>query len=387
MSAAEAEPLSLEGKQVAFTGKLATMTLAEAAELVQSRGGRLGRQVGRDTAVLVVGQEGLPLTRKGGLTAKLEKAHKLQDAGELLILSEDDFFTRLGLMGQATDVRRLYNTGQLCRLLGVGRDQLRAWLRAGLIGPAATVQDVPFFDFRQATATKTLLSLARAGVTTGQVRRSLERLGRYMPGLEYPLEKLALLDRGGELLFRLENGQLAEPSGQIHFDFPAATSPATVEVATAPWTVQQLWQAGLTSETAGRLEESAEAYREALRLGGPDAQLCFNLGNVLAKRGQPARAAERFWQAVELQPDYSEAWNNLGLVLVELGELPEAVRAYREALKSDPAYGNAHYNLADALEQVGRFQEARAHWQTFLRLEPSGDWAAYAKARVAQEPR
>src|SRR5439155_19278543 len=132
----------LQGQQVAFTGRLATMTRSEAAALVASFGGQFTPSVHRQTAFLVVGQEGLPLTKRGGLTNKLRKARGLRATGKPIILAEQDFFERLGLSERSSDVHRLYSMAQLCRLLRVSRDRLRAWVRGGLIPPRETARGV-----------------------------------------------------------------------------------------------------------------------------------------------------------------------------------------------------------------------------------------------------
>lgn len=381
--ATETGTLCLKGKHVAFTGKLATMTRAEAAELVAARGGRCVGRISRDTHFLIIGQEGLPLTRKGGLTAKLARARKLQATGRITILSEEDFFHRLGVAEQTEDVHRLYSMVQLCRAIGVGRDRLRSWVKAGLLGPVKSIQGVAFFDFRQATVTRTLMSLAKAGVTTSRIRRSLDRLASCVGDIDYPLANLALLERDGSILVRLDDGQLAEPTGQIRFDFTADSPSPTVRAEPRRLTADEWWEAGLAAEEAGNLAEAVTAYRHALQAGGPDPQLCFNLGNVLARSGEHAAAAERFSQAVELEPSYAEAWNNLGTVLTELQRSEEALAAYRAAVAADPNYSDARYSLADLLEERGEVLEARSHWQAFLRLEPSGQWANYARRRLA----
>ena len=55
----------LRGKQVAFTGKLASMTRKEAADLVRTYGGRFLAAVNRQTSYLIVGQEE-NIMRRGG---------------------------------------------------------------------------------------------------------------------------------------------------------------------------------------------------------------------------------------------------------------------------------------------------------------------------------
>jgi len=384
MSAVDAD--WLKDKQVAFTGKLASMTRAEACSLVKAYGGIFVTSVSKHTAFLVVGQEGLPLTRKGGLTGKLNKAKRLQWSGSPVILPEEDFFDRLGLAPRSGGVHRLYTTAQLCRLLRVPRDRVRAWIREGLLKPVETVHGVCFFDFQQVTAVKTLADLAESGVKSAQIRRSLEMLGQWMPHVEEPLAHLSLIDSNGQLLFRLAGGQLAEPSGQMQFDFTGDEADAVIVDQTAtlpsPETAQQWWELGCDHEEAGRLREAAQAYRRALLVGGPNATTSFNLGNVLYALNKKGPAAERFRQAVESDPAFAEAWNNLGNVLADLQEFDEALLSYRRALELNPAYADVHYNLADTLEQIERPDEARKHWQTYVRLEPMGPWADYARRRL-----
>src|SRR5262249_29798611 len=115
----------LRGKRVAFTGRLACMTRAEAARLVRAHGGAFSRMVTERTSVLVVGQEGWPLQKDGRLTAKLLKAQNLRRVGHSIqILQEQDFLSRLGL--DSTDgIRRLYTNSQLTKLLGLSRERLR----------------------------------------------------------------------------------------------------------------------------------------------------------------------------------------------------------------------------------------------------------------------
>jgi tetratricopeptide (TPR) repeat protein len=372
----------LAGKEVAFTGRLASLTRAEAAELVRSFGGEHVDDLTRQTAFLVVGQEGLPLSRNGRLTRKLQRARFLQVTGRPVILTEQEFFARLGLAASADGVHRRYTTAQLCRLLRIPRDRLRSWIRHNLIQPIATAHGVGFFDFQQVTAVKTLWDLTRAGVTPGQIRRSLEQLHHWLPDVAEPLAKLAVIERGGRLLFRLDEGQLAEPTGQLQLDFGDEPVPSRAVIESGPRSADDWWELGCDLESRGRLEEAAQAYRQALLAGGPDARLCFNLGNVLYALGQKGQAAERFRQAVELDPAMAEAWNNLGNALAELDQGDEARAAFEEALKRNPVYADTHYNLADLLEQLGRGADARPHWQAYLKLEPVGRWAAYARKRL-----
>src|ERR1700756_4714396 len=123
-------------------------------------------------------------------------------------------------MSQQETIHRVYTLAELSDLLGVPRGRIRAWVRAGLVQPAAEDQGEWQFDFRQITAVKTLAKLTQGGVKVARLRRCLDQLRAWFPDVEDPLARLALLEQEtGHVLIRLEDGQLAEPSGQQHFDF------------------------------------------------------------------------------------------------------------------------------------------------------------------------
>jgi tetratricopeptide (TPR) repeat protein len=364
------------------------MTTHEAAALVQTYGGTFVPSVNRRTSLLVVGQEGWPLRKDGRLTQKLRKARLLQRQTPLVILTEEALLSRLGLASRSDGIRRLYTLAELTRILRVRRDCLRAWMQSGLIRPAQTEHGLCYFDYRQVSGAKTLSALAQAGVTKERLRRSLRQLQAWLPEVEEPLAQLALLESGGKVLVRLEGGRLAEPTGQLVFDFEEAEPPADGNVlSTQPAAAADWFVLAGQHEEAGRLREAVHAYRQALRISGPTAATCFNLGNTLLALGQTEAARQQLCQAVELQPDFVAAWNNLGTVLEELGRWEEARAAYVQALALDPGYADAHYNLADLLETMGRGDAAERHWRAYVQRDADSQWGRHARRRLsATEP-
>jgi len=385
---ASEKPL-LQGQEVAFTGRLASLTRKEAAGLVTDLGGVFVSSPGRRTTLLVMGQEGWPLREDGRLTRKLERARALQDSGQSIsIIPEEEFLERISLSERRENIHRLYTITQLTRILEVPRDRVRLWMRTGLIRPVRMVHHLAYFDFHQVAAARMLCRLTGAGVTAGRIRKSLLALKAWSPGVERSLWQLSLLERQGRILVRLENGQLAEPSGQLLFDFMAEEEPQEPErpplrVDLNPRTAEGWFELALRREDEGELEEAAEAYRRALLLAGPQAELCFNLANVLYELDRKDQAVERFYQALELEPEYVEAWNNLGNALGDLGEQEKAIEAYRRALKVEPGYADAHYNLAETLRQAGREGEARIHWKAYLKQDPGSVWAENVRQQLA----
>lgn len=387
--AADAKPLA--GHKIAFTGRLASMTRKEAAGLVRSYGGEWQPTVTRFTSMLVVGQDGWPLGPDGRLTHKLQKARRLQRLRSIAICSEADLLARVGLECPSQSLQRL-STAQLSEALQVSGERIRNWVRWGLVRPVETVSGVHYFDFQQARWIKTLCDFARSGVTPARLRRSLEQLRAWMPGVDQSLAQLAVLEQDGRLLVRLAEGQLAEPTGQGLFDFteePVAEALSAVPRSAVlqgslpgPETAEQCLELGCEYEEAGRLTDAEQAYRQALLLGGPNAEICFNLANVLYAQGRKEQAAERFRQVVEIDSGFVEAWNNLGTVLSDLGQQKEACLAFQRSLDLDPSYTDAHYNLADTLDHLGREEEALPHWQAYARSDPASRWGKYARQRL-----
>jgi tetratricopeptide (TPR) repeat protein len=371
----------LAGQKVAFTGKLAALTLAEAKDLLRACGAEWVPIVTEQTSLLVVGQDALPLRKDGRLTRNLRTARRLQRTHAIVIINEADWLAGLGAaspLGNAAGV----STAQLSQMLQVPGQRIRAWVRAGLIQPAASVLGVHFFDFRQVSWAKTLCRFDSAGVSPERIRRSLEQLRQWLPDVDQPLAQLAVLESEGRLLVRLGGGQLAEATGQGLFDFAEESPTPTLSVGAQPRTSEAYFVRGCELEQAGRLAEAAQAYRLALVFGGPSALSCFNLGNVLYARGQKDEALQRYTQAVECDPNLAAAWLNLGNLLTERQRPAEAVAAYQKVLALEPLSADAHYNLADTLDSLGRQEEALPHWRAYLRQDASSAWGDYARGRV-----
>lgn len=142
-----------------------------------------------------------------------------------------------------------------------------------------------------------------------------------------------------------------------------------------PRTSDEWFELALELEDAEHLEEAARAYREALRSGGPSAEIAFNLGNVHYSLGRTEEALSRFEQAVEIDPEYAEAWNNLASVHAQFEEWDEAIAAGQRAVELSPEFLDAHYNLAEALHGAGRTPEARQHARRYLQADPRSPWA------------
>jgi tetratricopeptide (TPR) repeat protein len=299
-----------------------------------------------------------------------------------------------------------YTAAMLAELVGVQPARIRAWQRRGWLVPVEETHRLATFDFTELTVARQLAALTQAGANTRLIGRKVVEIQRHFPDVARPLAELTLVLDGKKLLVR-RGGGLVEPGGQLRIDFdalapgePEDEPPATIaspaiflarspplpsgtSAATAAPEQLATWAADL--EEAGDLKAAAETYRAALAAGGPQAELCFQLAEVLYRAGDLAAARERYFIALEIDENYVEARVNLGCVLIEQGEQELAAAALEGALRSHEPYPDAHYHLARVLDELARPADAAAHWERFLELAPDSPWADEARLRLADE--
>jgi len=373
----------LVGRRVAFTGRLASLTRAEAARLVASRGGEFSPSVSRSTDLLVVGAAGVPLRRGGRPTRKLARAEALSRRGARVeVVSEEAFLGRAGVTDGT--LLRLHPLPAVASLAGADVSALEGWVRSGLVTPAEVRNGVPLFGFAAVAAAKSLCRLLDGGAPAKTVRRSLAALGRFKGDAAVLITKLSA--EFGVLALRTAGGRRLEPHGQIVFDFAEEGIPDGPATLSLLPTGEDLFVEALGCEAAGDLAGATALYRRLLLEEGPDPDVCFNLANVLYARGDAAAAAGRYRRAAELDPGRADAWLNLGNVLAETGDAEDAASAFRLAVEADPGYADARAELADTLDRLGDEATARPHWRAYLDLEPDGPWANYARSRIADSP-
>jgi tetratricopeptide (TPR) repeat protein len=376
-----AEFQALAGRRVAFTGRLASMSRRAAAEAVERHGGKVCSSVTCETSLLVVGREGWPVRPDGRLTRDLDRARHLQQTNrQFEILPEEQFLQLLQLGTIRNDDGRTCSIAELTELLDVPRSRIEAWQRAGLIASTECRDGIAYFDFQQVSATRSLHKLVAAGASPKRLSRSLGQLRRWL-NFDIPNDELlpGLLTDGKRFLFRTDDGQLAETTGQLLFDFD---EPGELLAFPCRQNPDATFEEAVRLEQAGEFAAAADCYRKLLLDDGPDAEVWFNLANVLHAMGETQAAIERFHDAVGLDPEFTDAWNNLANLLAHSGKLPEARRAYQRAVEVEPDYADAHYGLADVLELLGSFREAQFHWRRYLELEQEGQLADYARSRL-----
>jgi tetratricopeptide (TPR) repeat protein len=307
--------------------------------------------------------------------------------------------TDQGAEGPTDGLVSLYTTAMLAELAGVKAPVIRRWTSRGWLRAKREVRRLLYFEFSEVATARRLAELHAAGVSAAEIERSLLALSRYVPHIQRPLAELSLVLEGKQLLVR-QGEELVEASGQRRFDFSMVNGSNLDSLAEADggqrvvsiekgrkdsfWddSPRAMLLAAERLEEDGELTAAADTLRTVLAAGGPNAEVNFNLAEVLYQLGDLSAARERYYCAIELDEDYVEARANLGCVLAETGEYDLAVAAFRGALRYHAQYADVHYHLARALDEMGKADAAEEHWKTFLQLSPTSPWADEARLRL-----
>jgi Flp pilus assembly protein TadD len=83
-----------------------------------------------------------------------------------------------------------------------------------------------------------------------------------------------------------------------------------------------------------------------------------------------ADAIPQLERAIATQPDFAAAHYDLGLLLAGRGQFEGAIRHYAESLRLNPRNADAFNNWGTALALQNRSAEARRKFQAALSLDP-----------------
>ena len=109
-TAVETSSAPLAGAKVAFVGRLAGMAKRDAAKLARQQGATVLDSPDASATILVVGEDGLPVrSDAGGELDEIWPAevHAAAEAGRIEVLTESQFWQRLGVVEADDQVRRL----------------------------------------------------------------------------------------------------------------------------------------------------------------------------------------------------------------------------------------------------------------------------------------
>jgi tetratricopeptide (TPR) repeat protein len=154
---------------------------------------------------------------------------------------------------------------------------------------------------------------------------------------------------------------------------------------------------GEAYDTAGRNDEAAQAYQQAIA-AKPDVPGYYNnLGNVLARAGKIDDAKAAYMKNAGLDPaNAATAWRNFGISLYNANRLGEAVEPLQKSAELDPKNAQTWYLLGASLvykmttkkvgdKEVVEFAPGTIEaYQKAVELDPNGPWGQQAKQGLEQ---
>ncbi len=219
--------------------------------------------------------------------------------------------------------------------------------------------------------------------------------------------------------------KLGDPT-EVKFKLGAGASGPSKEDVAKVAAVKKLFEDGVTASRAGDHDGAIGKFNEAAALMPACFDCYYNIGYAEAQKKDYPKAEEAFKKAIELKPDYVEAYNGLatvynaqkkfddaqaasqkaaalavatggasagggvdalynqGVIAWNAGKAEDAKKAFEEALKLDPKHANSHYQLGMCFVNLGKMPEAVTEFESYLQVAPDGQYAAQAKALVAQ---
>jgi len=134
---------------------------------------------------------------------------------------------------------------------------------------------------------------------------------------------------------------------------------------------------------AGKLDEAAIEYRNALSIDANYAEAHYRLASVYLKTQRWPRAAQELTRTVELQPENYAARVDLAQLLIASGDLPNAKEQVDWILQVRPNDGKSHAVSADLLAAQGDFPGALQEAEKAKTLSPSNS-DSYLKLALMQ---
>jgi tetratricopeptide (TPR) repeat protein len=341
---------------VAFTGRLACMSRAEAFEVVRQRGGTPSPDVTKRTKILIVGELGWPLLDDGRPSNKLNRASKYG----IPVVSERRFLEWIG-KAVPNDAQKSYSAEQISGLSKMSVDMVRELSRLGLLDDRHGR-----FGFRDLASARQIAKLLNDGVRLSEIIRAISEIRKWLPDV-------------GFTSLRLQAGVHCDVQVEHRIGRTDKYGQFVLAVDDAPENPDELFDRAHAAEQMGNVTEAERLYRLLMKSDPTDASAPFNLGNMLRGAARTVEAEAALRAATRADPAFAQAWYNLADLLDDQGRVDAAIECLRKALVVAGDYTDALFNLALLLQRRGSYAEAKAYWRQYLASDAASEWAGRAR--------
>lgn len=162
---------------------------------------------------------------------------------------------------------------------------------------------------------------------------------------------------------------------------------STVSFAATPSAAAKAaFEKGEAGLAAGKLDEAAAAYQDAIKATPGYAPALNGLGSVLFKQKKAGEAIAQFRAATEADPTFKLAWFNLGYAARKSSDFAVAAQAYERYTALDANDPDGFYGLAESYKGAGQNDKAIAAYEAYLKKETRATeqkWIDKAKESIA----
>jgi tetratricopeptide (TPR) repeat protein len=265
-----------------------------------------------------------------------------------------------------------YATRDVSDLIGLKPDQVRHYVRRGLLAPGRGRRGEFRFSFQDVVLLRTAKGLLDAQVSVRRANRVLLKLKHELENVR-TLSSVRIFADGNTVVVREEDSLWDAESGQGQLDFAVRDLAGDVASLAQRNLIEAEEIDGLDSDDWYNLgldledvdpKRAPEAYRRAIAIDPENADAHVNLGRLHQLRGNLKRAKQHYQKALSYLPEHQLALYNLGTLFDELEELDTALTYYNQA----QAIPDAHYNLARIFEIRGDELAALRHIRRYQQL-------------------
>jgi tetratricopeptide (TPR) repeat protein len=124
-------------------------------------------------------------------------------------------------------------------------------------------------------------------------------------------------------------------------------------------------------QDAGRADEAADAFSNALRLNPDSAKAHAGLATILIGKGALDEAHKHYEMALKMEPNNAEYHSGYAYLLEQLGKDDQAAAECEAAVRLAPRSAQAHHSYGAFLEKHGKLEEATAQYREAVRADSS----------------
>lgn len=136
----------------------------------------------------------------------------------------------------------------------------------------------------------------------------------------------------------------------------------------SPLPVQQLVLTGRALHAQKQLQEAAKTFGAALQLQADSTEALHGMALVLRDQGKSEEALPLLQRAVMLDPERAEFFNDIGLLFQDRADFEKAISFHKRAVKADPGFAFALINLGVAHKRLGHVDEAESAYRKALKI-------------------